>query len=52
MGTDKTLFTKAFLEAEALDNSKMKPEKDIEWTFSDKFEKSMEKLIGKGKKKL
>lgn len=45
MGTDKTLFTKAFLEAEALDNSTIKPEEEIEWIFSDKFEKSMEKLL-------
>lgn len=39
------LFTKAFLETETLDNSTIKSEEEIEWTFSDKFEKSVEKLL-------
>lgn len=41
------MFIKAFLEAEALDNAKLKSEDEIEWDFSTKFEKSMEKLIKK-----
>ena len=41
------MFIRAFLEAEALDNAKLKSENEIEWDFSTKFEKSMEKLIKK-----
>ncbi len=42
---NKELFIKAFLKAEAVDNSKVKSEEEIEWLFSEKFEKSMEKLL-------
>ena len=41
------MFIKAFLEAEALDNAKLKSEDEIEWEFSEKFENSMNKLIKK-----
>lgn len=47
MENSKSMFIKAFLEAEALDNAKLKSEDEIEWDFSTKFEKSMEKLIKK-----
>lgn len=47
MENSKSMFIKAFLEAEALDNAKLKSESEIEWDFSTKFEKSMEKLIKK-----
>lgn len=47
MENSKELFIKAFLEAERLDNSKLKSEDEIEWDFSEKFEKSMNKLIRK-----
>lgn len=52
MENSKELFVQAFLEAEAHDNAKIPNEDKIQWEFSEKFEKSMEKLIGKGKKKL
>lgn len=41
------MFIRAFLEAEALDNAKLKSEDEIEWAFSEKFENSMNKLIKK-----
>lgn len=41
------MFIRAFLEAEALDNAKLKSEDEIEWEFSEKFEISMNKLIKK-----
>lgn len=47
MENSKELFIKAFLEAERIDNSKLKSEDEIEWDFSEKFEKSMNKLIKK-----
>lgn len=47
MENSKSMFIRAFLEAEALDNAKLKSEDEIEWDFSTKFEKSMEKLIKK-----
>ena len=47
MENSKSMFIKAFLEAEALDNAKLKSEDEIEWDFSTEFEKSMEKLIKK-----
>lgn len=47
MENSKSMFIRAFLEAEALDNAKLKSENEIEWDFSTKFEKSMEKLIKK-----
>lgn len=46
----KELFVKAFLEAEAIDNSKVINEEDLEWVFSENFEKSMNKLIQKKQK--
>ena len=39
------LFCKAFLEAEKKDNSQLKKEEDIDWEFSDKFKKSMSKIL-------
>ncbi len=47
MENSKSMFIKAFLEAEALDNAKLKSEDEIEWEFSEKFENSMNKLIKK-----
>lgn len=47
MENSKELFIKAFLEAERIDNSKLKSEDEIEWDFSEKFEESMNKLIKK-----
>lgn len=52
MKNSKELFVQALLEAETLDNAKLPNEDEIQWEFSEKFEKSMKKLIGKGKKKL
>ena len=43
----KELFVKAFMEAERLDNQKMPNEEEIKWEFSEKFERSMNKLIKK-----
>lgn len=43
----KELFVKAFMEAEQLDNQKMPNEEEIKWEFSEKFERSMNKLIKK-----
>ncbi len=47
MENSKELFIKAFLEAERIDNSYLKNEDEIEWDFSEKFERSMNKLIRK-----
>lgn len=47
MEKERELFVKAFLDAEALDNSKLINEEDIEWEFSEQFEKLMSKLIQK-----
>ena len=47
MENSKEQFIKAFLEAERIDNSRLKSEDEIEWEFSEKFEKSMNKLIKK-----
>lgn len=47
MGNRKELFIKAFLEAERIEHSNLKREEEIEWDFSEKFEKSMNKLIKK-----
>lgn len=47
MENSKDLFVKAFLEAEKLDNAQLKKEEDIEWSFSKRFENSMNKLIKK-----
>ncbi len=43
----KELFVKAFMEAERLDNQKMPNEGEIKWEFSEKFERSMNKLVKK-----
>lgn len=43
----KELFVKAFMEAQRLDNQKMPNEGEIKWEFSEKFERSMNKLIKK-----
>lgn len=47
MKNSKELFIKAFMEAERIDNSSLKSEDEIEWDFSEKFEKSMNQLIKK-----
>lgn len=47
MENSKSMFIRAFLKAEALDNAKLKSEDEIEWEFSEKFENSMNKLIKK-----
>lgn len=47
MENTKELFVKAFMEAEAADNSSLKDEDEIKWDFSEEFEKSMNKLIKK-----
>lgn len=47
MEKSRELFIKAFMEAESYDNSKLKSEEEIDWKFSEKFEKSMNKLIKK-----
>lgn len=47
MKNSKDLFIKALLEAEELDNSKLKSEEEIEWNFSKSFESKMNKLIKK-----
>lgn len=43
----KELFVKAFMEAQRLDNQKIPNEEEIKWEFSEKFERSMNKLIKK-----
>lgn len=47
MENAKELFVKAFMEAERLDNADLPGEDNIQWDFSKKFEKSMDKLIRK-----
>lgn len=47
MENSKELFVKAFIEAERLANSKIPNEDEIEWEFSDKFLRKMDKLIKK-----
>lgn len=47
MENAKEMFVKAFMEAERLDNESIPSENEIQWDFSDKFEKSMDKLIKK-----
>lgn len=47
MESNRELFIKAFMKAEALDNLKLKSEDEIEWNFSEKFIKSMDMLIRK-----
>lgn len=47
MENAKELFIKAFMEAEKLDNADLPSEDEIQWGFSEKFEKSMDKLIRK-----
>ncbi len=47
MENSKEQFLKAFMEAERIDNSNLKREDEIEWDFSEKFEKSMNQLIKK-----
>lgn len=47
MENSKELFVKAFIEAERLANSKIPKEDEIEWEFSDKFLRKMDKLIKK-----
>lgn len=47
MENSKEIFIKAFMEAERIDNLSLKSEDEIEWNFSEKFEKSMNKLIKK-----
>lgn len=47
MENSKEQFLKAFMEAERIDNSNLKSEDEIEWDFSEKFEKSMNQLIKK-----
>lgn len=47
MENSKELFVKAFMEAERLDNINLPNEEEIDWNFSEKFERSMNKLIKK-----
>lgn len=47
MENAKELFVKAFMEAERLDNTDIPREDEIQWDFSEKFERSMQKLIQK-----
>ena len=47
MENAKELFVKAFMEAERLDNADLPGEDNIQWDFSKKFEKSMDRLIRK-----
>ena len=45
MENTKELFAKAFMEAERRDHNGLPGEDKIEWDFSKKFEKSIDKLI-------
>lgn len=45
MENTKELFAKAFMEAERIDHNGLPGEDKIEWYFSKKFEKSIDKLI-------
>ena len=47
MENSKELFVKAFMEAERLDNINLPNEEEIDLNFSEKFERSMNKLIKK-----
>ncbi|HIU35448.1 MAG TPA: DUF4367 domain-containing protein [Candidatus Fimenecus excrementigallinarum] len=47
MENAKELFIRAFLEAERLDNAGLPGEDGVQWTFSDRFETSMDRLIRK-----
>lgn len=47
MENAKERFIQAFMEAERLDNADLPSENEIQWDFSEKFEKSMDKLIRK-----
>lgn len=47
MENGKKLFVQAFMEAEQINNSKLKNEDEISWEPSEKFEKSMNSLIRK-----
>lgn len=47
MENAKELFAKAFMDAERLDYAKLPSEDEIKWDFSEKFKKSMNKLIRK-----
>ncbi len=47
MENAKELFVKAFLEAEGLDNAEIPSEDEIQWEFSEKFIKSMDRLVKK-----
>lgn len=39
MENSKELFVKAFMEAERLDNINLPNEEEIDWNFSEKFER-------------
>lgn len=47
MENAKELFVKAFMEAERLDNAEIPSEDEIQWEFSEKFVRSMDKLVKK-----
>lgn len=47
MENAKERFVQAFMEAERLDNADLPSENEIQWDFSEKFEKLMDKLIRK-----
>lgn len=47
MENAKERFVQAFMEAERLDYAKLPSEDEIKWDFSEKFKKSMNKLIRK-----
>lgn len=50
MKNSKEWFAKAFMEVERLDCLTLKSENEIKWDFSEKFERSMEKLIKKNRR--
>ena len=47
MDNAKELFVKAFMEAERLDNAEIPSEDEIQWEFSEKFVRSMDRLVKK-----
>lgn len=47
MENTKELFIKAFSEAERFDNAEIPSEDEIQWAFSDKFLRKMDRLIKK-----
>lgn len=47
MENAKELFVKAFMEAERLDNAEIPSEDEIQWEFSEKFVRSMDRLVKK-----